>query len=46
MLIRSGEAETIASNRLPSETLYGHGLALVSRGVTTLTEVERAVQAA
>lgn len=46
MLIRSGDAETIAPTRPPSETLHGHGLALVSRGVTTLTEVERAVQAA
>jgi general secretion pathway protein E len=44
-LIRAGNAETLASGRDPRETLHGHGLSLVVRGVTTIAEVERAVQA-
>jgi general secretion pathway protein E len=44
-LIREGAAESVASSRPIVDTLYGHGLTLVGRGITTLAEVERAVQA-
>lgn len=41
--IRSGATDEIEDTRPPSETLFGHGLALVASGRTTLAEVERAV---
>ncbi len=39
--IREGNAESYKLN--PSETLLGHGLALVSQGATSLDEVQRVV---
>jgi general secretion pathway protein E len=42
--IRLGDTEQWARKSAPSETLFGHGLALVAAGRTTLVEVRRAVQ--
>jgi general secretion pathway protein E len=42
--IRAGDVESLVDKRPPSETLLGHGLALVAEGRTSLAEVERAVQ--
>jgi general secretion pathway protein E len=47
--IRDGNTEALmdghrAGQIPPDQTLYGHGLALVAAGRTTLNEVERAVQ--
>jgi len=39
--IRDGNAESHAIN--PSESLFGHGLSLVSEGLTSLDEVQRVV---
>jgi general secretion pathway protein E len=44
-VIREGRAEAIANATPASETLLGHGLALIASGRTTLAEVQRAVQA-
>jgi len=43
-LIREGRTDGMTDLRSPSETLHGHGLALVAAGRTTFAEVERAVQ--
>jgi general secretion pathway protein E len=42
--IREGDVESFVDARPASETLLGHGLALVAGGRTSLAEVERAVQ--
>jgi general secretion pathway protein E len=42
--IRAGDVESFADERPATETLLGHGLALVASGRTSLAEVERAVQ--
>lgn len=41
--VRDGATEQMADSRPAGETLFGHGLALVAQGITTLTEVRRAV---
>jgi general secretion pathway protein E len=43
--VRDDTIDAMANPTIPSETLLGHGLALVATGRTTLTEVRRAVQA-
>lgn len=43
-LIREGGTDGMTDLRPPSDTLHGHGLALVAAGRTTFAEVERAVQ--
>jgi len=42
--IREDAVETWQDPRSPEHTLLGHGLSLVGAGLTTLVEVERAVQ--
>lgn len=42
-LIRRGDAPGLAARQRPTETLLGHGLALVAAGRTTLGEVQRMV---
>lgn len=41
--IRERHTERLEAGRLPAETLFGHGLALVADGLTDMAEVERAV---
>lgn len=43
-VIREGRAEAVSSRTPPNETLFGHGLALMAGGYTTLFEVQRAIQ--
>jgi general secretion pathway protein E len=43
--VRSGSIDALPNPTIPSETLLGHGLALVATGRTTFIEVRRAVQA-
>jgi len=41
--IRERHTERLEADRVPAETLFGHGLALVAGGFIDMTEVERAV---
>ena len=43
--IRTGATEALTDVLQPADTLFGHGLALVAAGRTTLAEVQRAVSA-
>jgi general secretion pathway protein E len=42
--IRTGQTDALEQKQHPANTLFGHGLSLVTRGVTDIAEVERAVQ--
>lgn len=42
--IRTGQTDALEQQQDPAQTLFGHGLSLVARGITDIAEVERAVQ--